>query len=68
VYRVSGGNPFYIEQLARAGGAVSADAQPAGSEALGASIPAAVRRELAAEITTRATFVIEDGRPGAVPA
>ena len=45
VYARAGGNPFYLEQLARAGGATAPDAA-AGDDA----VPAAVRAALAAEL------------------
>lgn len=50
VYRLSGGNPFYIDQLARAGDIAHADAPRVGLDSLGAPVPAVVRRGLAAEI------------------
>jgi len=50
VYRLSGGNPFFLEQLARAGHVPRADDASAGADSPGTAIPAAVRRGLAAEI------------------
>jgi DNA-binding CsgD family transcriptional regulator len=50
VYRLSGGNPFYLDQLARAGQGALPDRAPAGSVSLGAPVPAPVRGVLAAEI------------------
>jgi DNA-binding CsgD family transcriptional regulator len=50
VYRLSGGNPLYIDQLARAGDVARAEVPRAGPDSLGAPVPAVVRRGLAAEI------------------
>ena len=47
VYRQAGGNPFYLEQLARGGGAASG-----GGIAADASIPSAVAAALSAELAT----------------
>ena len=50
LYRLSGGNPFYIEQLARAGERVHPDAPVATRDSVDTPVPAAVRGVLAAEI------------------
>ena len=49
IYRHGGGNPFYLEQLARAGGAAWRDGAPHGGEP-GNGVPAAVAASLAGEL------------------
>jgi DNA-binding NarL/FixJ family response regulator/tetratricopeptide (TPR) repeat protein len=53
IYRHGGGNPFYLEQLARAGRRGQRPATPSGSAngaATGSGVPAAVAASLAAEL------------------
>jgi DNA-binding NarL/FixJ family response regulator/tetratricopeptide (TPR) repeat protein len=47
IYRHAGGNPFYIEQLGRAGGPASADG---GANVIARGVPAAVAATIASEL------------------
>jgi DNA-binding NarL/FixJ family response regulator/tetratricopeptide (TPR) repeat protein len=50
LYRLSGGNPFYLESLARSASAMDARAQPSGATTVIAPVPVVVRRALAEEL------------------
>jgi DNA-binding CsgD family transcriptional regulator len=50
LYRLSGGNPFYLDQLARGAGRVRAAGAPTDPDSLGTPIPPAVRGVLTAEV------------------
>ena len=52
IYRHGGGNPFYLEQLARAGHDATLEASPNGAAADEVGVPAAVVASLADELTS----------------